>query len=189
MLRQVARTNSRELSTLAATALALGVAYASAELFGVSYALGAFFAGMVISESDSSHRAAKDLQPLQDAFSALFFVAIGMLFDPMSLIRQPLQILATVALIILGKSLIAFGVAIVFRCPPRTALTVSAALAQIGEFSFILAALGVQLGLLPAEGQHLILAGALISITANPMLFRFIARKISVPASPQPVTV
>jgi CPA2 family monovalent cation:H+ antiporter-2 len=181
MLLQVSRTNSRELFTLAVTALALGVAYLSAELFGVSFALGAFFAGMVISESDSSHRAAKDLQPLQDAFSVLFFVAIGMLFDPMSLVRHPLQILATVAIIIVGKSLIAFGVAIVFRCPPGTALTVSASLAQIGEFSFILAALGLQLGLLPAEGQHLILAGALISITVNPMIFRFAARKTTTP--------
>ena len=177
LLRQITRTNSRELFTLAVTALALGVAYGSAELFGVSFALGAFFAGMVISESDSSHRAAKDLQPLQDAFSVLFFVAIGMLFDPMSLVRHPLQILATAAVIIIGKSLIAFGVALVFRCPRGTALTVSAALAQVGEFSFILAALGMQLGLLPPEGQHLILAGALISITLNPMIFRFAARR------------
>lgn len=176
LLLQVARTNSRELFTLAVIALALGVAYGSSELFGVSFALGAFFSGMVINESDSSHRAAKDLQPLQDAFSVLFFVAIGMLFDPMSLVRHPLQILVTAAIIILGKSAIAFGVAILLRCPPRTALTVSGSLAQIGEFSFILAGLGMQLGLLPGEGRHLILAGALVSITLNPLIFRLATR-------------
>lgn len=179
LLAQVERTGSRELFTLASIALALGVAYGSAELFGVSFALGAFFSGMVINESDSSHRTAKDLQPLQDAFSVLFFVAIGMLFDPMSLLRHPLQIVVTTAIIIVGKSLIAFGVAIAFRCPPGRALTMSAALAQVGEFSFILAALGLKLGLLPDEGQHLILAGALISITLNPVIFRMVARKLA----------
>lgn len=177
LIAQIVRTGSRELFTLAVTALALGVAYAAAVLFGVSFALGSFFAGMVIRESDSSHRAAKDLQTIQDAFSALFFVSIGMLFDPMSLIRHPLHILETVAIIVLGKSFIAFGVAVLFRAQRSTAITVSAALAQIGEFSFILAALGLQLGILKPEGQHLILAGALISITLNPLIFRAVARK------------
>ena len=184
LLMQVERLQSRELFTLAVIALALGVAYGSAELFGVSFALGAFFAGMVINESDSSHRAAKDLQPLQDAFSVLFFVAIGMLFDPMSFIRHPLQILITAAIIILGKSIIAVGIAVLFRCPCGTALTVAAALAQIGEFSFILAGMGLQLGLLPAEGQHCILAGALISITLNPLIFRLAARRSTVVTAP-----
>ncbi len=153
-------------------ALALGIAFGSAELFGVSFALGAFFAGMVINESDHSHRAAADLQPLQDAFAVLFFVAVGMLFDPVILIRQPLQVLSIIAIIVVGKSLAAFLLVRVFRYPVDTALTVSAGLAQIGEFSFILAGLGIALGLLPPEGQSLILAGALLSISLNPLIFR-----------------
>jgi len=172
LLRQVQRTTSRELFTLAVVALALGVAFGSAKLFGVSFALGAFFAGVVINESDLSHRAATDLQPLQDAFGVLFFVAVGMLFDPMILVRQPWEVLAVVGIIVIGKSLAAFGIVLALRRPLKTALTVSAGLAQIGEFSFILAALGLDLGLLPAEGQHLILAGALLSITLNPLVFR-----------------
>jgi CPA2 family monovalent cation:H+ antiporter-2 len=171
LLARVERTGSRELFTLAVIALALGVAFGSAKLFGVSFALGAFFAGMVINESDLSHRAAKDLQPLQDAFAVLFFVAVGMLFDPSILIREPLQVLAVLAIIVIGKSLAAFGIVLVLRRPIRTALIVSAALAQIGEFSFILAGLGVSFGLLPAEGLNLILAGALLSITLNPAVF------------------
>ncbi len=172
LLDQVARTGSRELFTLAVVALALGIAFGSAELFGVSFALGAFFAGMVINESDHSHRAAADLQPLQDAFAVLFFVAVGMLFDPVILIRQPLQVLSIIAIIVVGKSLAAFLLVRVFRYPVDTALTVSAGLAQIGEFSFILAGLGIALGLLPPEGQSLILAGALLSISLNPLIFR-----------------
>lgn len=171
LLSRVEKTESRELFTLAVIALALGVAFGSAKLFGVSFALGAFFAGMVINESDLSHRAAKDLQPLQDAFSVLFFVAVGMLFDPSILVRQPLQVVAVVAIIVVGKSLAAFGIVLALGSPIRTALVVSAALAQIGEFSFILAGLGITLGLLPPEGLNLVLAGALLSITLNPAVF------------------
>jgi CPA2 family monovalent cation:H+ antiporter-2 len=171
LLSRVERTGSRELFTLAVIALALGVAFGSAKLFGVSFALGAFFAGVVVNESDLSHRAARDLQPLQDAFTVLFFVAVGMLFDPSILIRQPLQVLAVLAIIVLGKSLAAFGIVRVLGGSMRTALIVSAALAQIGEFSFILAGLGVNLRLLPAEGLNLIVAGALLSITFNPAVF------------------
>ena len=171
LLRRVERTGSRELFTLAVTALALGVTFGSAKLFGVSFALGAFFGGVVINESDLSHRAARDLQPLQDAFGVLFFVAVGMLFDPAILLRQPLQVLAVLAIIMLGKSLAAFAIVLALGRPVSTALAVSAALAQIGEFSFILAALGLSVGLLPREGQNLILAGALLSISLNPLVF------------------
>jgi CPA2 family monovalent cation:H+ antiporter-2 len=171
LLSRVERTGSRELFTLAVIALALGVAFGSAKLFGVSFALGAFFAGVVVNESDLSHRAARDLQPLQDAFTVLFFVAVGMLFDPSILIRQPLQVLAVLAIVVFGKSLAAFGIVRALGGSMRTALIVSAALAQIGEFSFILAGLGVNLHLLPAEGLNLIVAGALLSITFNPAVF------------------
>ena len=171
LLSRVERTGSRELFTLAVIALALGVAFGSAKLFGVSFALGAFFAGVVVNESDLSHRAAKDLQPLQNAFTVLFFVAVGMLFDPSILIRQPLQVLAVLAIVVFGKSLAAFGIVRVLGGSIRTALIVSAALAQIGEFSFILVGPGVNLRLLPAEGLNLIVAGALLSITFNPAVF------------------
>ena len=171
LLQRVEKTGSRELFTLAAIALALGVAFGAARLFGVSFALGAFFAGVVINESELSRRAASDTQPLQDAFAALFFVAVGMLFDPSVVVREPLRVLAVVAIIVVGKSLAAFAIVLALRRPLSTALTVSAALAQIGEFSFILAALGVELGLLPVEGQSLILAGALLSIMLNPLAF------------------
>ena len=140
-------------------------------------ALGAFFAGIVINESDLSHRAATDLQALQDAFAALFFVAVGMLFDPAILYQQPLQVFTVLGIIVIGKSLVAFGIVRILGYPKHTALTVAGALAQIGEFSFILAALGVSLGLLPIEGQHLILAGALLSIAINPFLFQFVTRQ------------
>jgi CPA2 family monovalent cation:H+ antiporter-2 len=172
LLRRVERTNSQELFTLAVVALALGVAFGSARLFGVSFALGAFFAGVVINESELTHRAASGLQPLRDAFGVLFFVAVGMLFDPRILVQKPLQVIAVVAIIVVGKSLAALGIVLALRRPLSTALTVSAALAQIGEFSFILAALGVELELEPREGQNLIVAGALISITLNPLVFR-----------------
>ena len=154
--------------------MAIGIAYGSAMLFGVSFALGAFFAGMVMRESDLSHRAAQESLPLRDAFSVLFFVSVGMLFDPNVLIEQPLRVLFTLMIIIIGKSLAAFLLVLAFRYPLNTALTVSASLAQIGEFSFILAALGVSLGLLPLEAQSLILAGAFISITLNPLVFQVI---------------
>lgn len=172
LLWQVARTGSRELFTLCVIAAAVGIAYGSSKLFGVSFALGAFFAGMVLRESELSHRAAEESLPLRDAFSVLFFVSVGMLFHPQILIRQPLQVLAVLGIVIVGKSLAAFGLVLLFRYPLNTALTVSASLAQIGEFSFILAGLGVSLGLLSVEGQDLILAGALLSIAVNPLIFR-----------------
>ena len=178
LLARVERTGSRELFTLAVVALALGIAFGSAELFGVSLALGAFFAGAVIHESDLSQRAATDTRALQDAFSVLFFVAVGMLFDPAILIRRPLQVLAALAIILVGKSLAALAIVLALGRPLRTALTIAAALAQIGEFSFILAGLGVALGLLPAEGQSLILAGALLSITLNPLGFLAVKRLV-----------
>ena len=174
ILWQVARTASRELFTLCVIAAALGIAYGAAALFGVSFALGAFFAGMVLRESELSHRAAEESLPLRDAFAVLFFVSVGMLFDPRMLIEQPLHILAVVAIIVIGKSLAAFAIVLAFRYPLNTALTVSASLAQIGEFSFILAGLGVALKLLPVEGQNLILAGAVISIAVNPLVFSLI---------------
>jgi monovalent cation:H+ antiporter-2, CPA2 family len=172
ILWQVARTGSRELFTLCVVAAAVGIAYGSAELFGVSFALGAFFAGMVMRESDLSYRAAEESLPLRDAFAVLFFVSVGMLFDPEVLIRQPFRVLVVVAIIVFGNSLAAFLLVLAFRYPLNTALTVSASLAQIGEFSFILASLGVTLELLPTEGQSLILAGALISIALNPLVFQ-----------------
>ena len=171
LLALVARTGSRELFTLAVLAIALGIAYGSAALFGVSFALGAFFAGVVLSESDLSHQAAADSLPLQDAFAVLFFVSVGMLFDPMIVLREPLPVLGTVAVIIFGKSIAAFAIVLLFRHTVSTALTVSASLAQIGEFSFILAGLGISVGLMPPEGRDLVLAGALLSITLNPLVF------------------
>jgi CPA2 family monovalent cation:H+ antiporter-2 len=171
LLEQVARTGSRELFTLAVLAIALGMAYGSAVLFDVSFALGAFFAGVLLSESELSHRAAADSLPLQDAFAVLFFVSVGMLFDPTILMREPLAVLSVLLVIVIGKSVAAFVIVLLFRYPVATALTVSASLAQIGEFSFILAALGVSLGLLPEEGRDLVLAGALLSITLNPFVF------------------
>jgi monovalent cation:H+ antiporter-2, CPA2 family len=167
----IARTGSRELFTLCIIAAALGIAYASAESFGVSFALGAFFAGMVLRESPLSYRAAEESLPLRDAFAVLFFVSVGMLVDPKVLIEQPLRVLVVVIIIVFGKSLAAFFLVLLFRYPLNTALTVSASLAQIGEFSFILAGLGVSLGLMPEEGRSLILAGAIISIALNPLVF------------------
>jgi CPA2 family monovalent cation:H+ antiporter-2 len=174
LLWQIARTGSRELFTLCIVAAAVGIAYGSAALFGVSFALGAFFAGMVMRESPLSYRAAEESLPLRDAFSVLFFVSVGMLFEPEVLIREPLHVLIVLAIIIFGKSLAAFVIVLLFRYPLNTAFTVSASLAQIGEFSFILANFGVSLGILPAEGQSLILAGAIISIAVNPLLFKAI---------------
>ena len=167
----IARTGSRELFTLGVISTAVGVAYLSAKLFSVSFALGAFFGGMMMRESALSHRAAEESLPLRDAFSVLFFVSVGMLFDPTVLLREPMKLLVVVAIIIVGKTLAAVALVLAFRYPLNTALTVGAALAQIGEFSFILAGLGVSLGLLPTEGQSLILAGALISISLNPLVF------------------
>ncbi|MDI1258855.1 YbaL family putative K(+) efflux transporter [Aquabacterium sp.] len=167
----VAKTGSRELFTLCVVATAVGVAYGSAKLFDVSFALGAFFAGMMMRESEFSHRAAEESLPLRDAFSVLFFVSVGMLFDPSVLVQEPLRVLVVVAIIMVGKTLAAMGLVLAFRYPLNSALTVSASLAQIGEFSFILAGLGVSLKLLTPEGHSLILAGALISIALNSLLF------------------
>ena len=175
VLWQVARTGSRELFTLCVVAAAVGIAFGSAALFGVSFALGAFFAGMVMRESEFSHRAAQESLPLRDAFAVLFFVSVGMLFNPAVLWDRPLQVLAVVAIIMVGKTLAAAALVLSFRYPLNTALTVSASLAQIGEFSFILVGLGASLGLLPADGTSLVLAGALISMALNPMLFHAIA--------------
>jgi CPA2 family monovalent cation:H+ antiporter-2 len=172
LLNHVAETGSRELFTLFVAGVALGIAYGSAALFGVSFALGAFFAGIVIHGSDLSQRAAANALPLQDAFAVLFFVSVGMLFEPRILFEHPFQVLAVVSIIVLGKSLAAFFLILALRYPLSTALTVSASLAQIGEFSFILGNLGVSTGLLPPSAHSLILAGALISITLNPFVFR-----------------
>lgn len=171
LLHQVARTGSRELFTLCVLTLALGIAFGSAMLFSVSFALGAFFAGMVLSESELSHKAAANSLPLQDAFAVLFFVSVGMLFDPWVLWREPWMVVAVLLLILVGKSLVAMGIVLLMGYPLSTALFVSASLAQIGEFSFILAGLGTTYGLLPQEGLNLILAGALLSITLHPLVF------------------
>ena len=171
ILWHVAKTGSRELFTLSVVAAAVGIAYGSSALFGVSFALGAFFAGMVLRESEFSQRAATETLPLQDAFAVLFFVSVGMLFDPAVLVEQPLAVLGAVAVIVLGKSLAAVGLVLALRYPARTALLVAASLAQIGEFSFILAGLGRSLGLLTSEAQSVIVAAALISIALNPVVF------------------
>lgn len=170
-LHAIAHTGSRELFRLAVLAIALGVAFGAAKLFGVSFALGAFFAGMIMSESELSHRAAEESLPLRDAFAVLFFVSVGMLFDPMTIINDPLPLLATLAIIVIGKSLAAFFIVLAFGYSTGTALIISASLAQIGEFSFILAELGVGLGMLPEEGRDLILGGAILSILVNPLVF------------------
>lgn len=171
LLWWITRTGSRELFTLSVVAVAVGVAFGAAKLFDVSFALGAFFAGMMMRESEFSHRAADESLPLRDAFAVLFFVSVGMLFDPAVIWQQPLKLLAVIAIIMIGKTIAAMALVLLFRYPLNTALTVGASLAQIGEFSFILAALGVSLGLMPAEGQSLVLAGALISIAANSAIF------------------
>jgi K+:H+ antiporter len=176
ILRRLVPTKSRELFTLAAVALALGVAFGSAKLFDVSVALGAFFAGMVISGSDLSHRASSYLQPLQDTFAALFFVAVGMLCEPRVLVRHPLEVLEVLAIIVVGKSVAALLIVRLLGRPLGTAVTVAAALAQIGEFSFILAVMGVGMKLLPPEGQNYIVAGALLSIVLNPLVFGLVER-------------
>ncbi len=162
-------------------ALALGIAFGAVELFDVSFALGAFFAGMVLNESELSHRAAHDTLPLRDAFAVLFFVSVGMLFDPLILIQQPLAVLATLAIILFGKSLAAFFLVRLFGHSQRTALTIAASLAQIGEFAFILAGLGMALNLLPQAGQNLVLAGAILSIMLNPVLFALLEKYLAKP--------
>ncbi|WP_445496617.1 YbaL family putative K(+) efflux transporter [Photorhabdus sp. SF281] len=176
VLAKTASTGSRELFTLAVLVIALGIAYGAVTLFDASFALGAFFAGMVLNESELSHRAAQDTLPLRDAFAVLFFVSVGMLFDPMVLIQQPLEILATLAIIIIGKSAAAMLLVKMFGHSRRTALTISVSLAQIGEFAFILAGLGVALGLLDGNARNLVLAGAIVSIMLNPVLFSLLDR-------------
>ena len=208
IMARSAATGSRELFTLSVLALALGVAFGAVELFDVSFALGAFFAGMVLNESELSHRAAHDTLPLRDAFAVLFFVSVGMLFDPLILIQQPLAVLATLAIILFfvsvgmlfdpliliqqplavlatlaiilfGKSLAAFFLVRLFGHSQRTALTIAASLAQIGEFAFILAGLGMALNLLPQAGQNLVLAGAILSIMLNPVLFALLEKYLA----------
>jgi CPA2 family monovalent cation:H+ antiporter-2 len=171
VLHAMAHTGSRELFRLSVFVIALGVAFAAAELFDVSFALGAFFAGMILSESALSQRAAEETLPLRDAFAVLFFVSVGMLFDPSILVREPVPVLLTVLIILFGKSIAAFAIVRLAGYPNSTALTISASLAQIGEFSFILANLGVALLLLPEAGRDLILAGAIVSILLNPLMF------------------
>ncbi len=171
VLMTVARTRSRELFTLSVFAVAMGVAFGASQLFDVSIALGAFFAGMMIRESDLSHEAADKALPLQDAFAVLFFVAVGMLFNPAIIVEEPFFVLGVLSIILIGKTVAAALIVMLFRYPLKTALLVSASLAQIGEFSFILAGLGVIHGFLPEVGRDLILAGAIISISLNPVFF------------------
>ncbi|WP_404991444.1 YbaL family putative K(+) efflux transporter [Cupriavidus pauculus] len=179
MLERIVWTGSRELFRLGVLATALGVAFGAYSLFGVSFALGAFFAGMVLAESEFSHRAAEESLPLRDAFAVLFFVSVGMLFDPMVLINDPWGVLATLLIILVGKSVAALGIVRAFGHSNRTGMTIAVSLAQIGEFSFILASLGVYLNILPERGQALILAGALLSILLNPVLFHLLDRHMA----------
>lgn len=192
ILHHIAHTGSRELFRLGVLTIALGVAFAAANLFGVSLALGAFFAGMILSESELSQRAANETLPLRDAFAVLFFVSVGMLFYPNIIVENPLRVLAVLAIIILGKSLAAWLIVLAFGHGMRTGLLIAASLAQIGEFSFILAGLGVTLKLLPVEGRELILAGALLSIMLNPLLFLAVERYgpalITEPPKPKGIT-
>ena len=179
ILHYVAHTGSRELFRLAVFAISLGVAFGAATLFDVSFALGAFFAGMILSESELSQRAANETLPLRDAFAVLFFVSVGMLVDPAIILREPLPLLATLFIILIGKSAASFAIVRAFGHPTSTALTISASLAQIGEFSFILAGLGVSLALLPERGRDLVLAGSIISIMLNPLFFALLDRMLA----------
>ncbi|HKS60907.1 MAG TPA: YbaL family putative K(+) efflux transporter [Xanthobacteraceae bacterium] len=193
VLHAMAHTGSRELFRLSVLVIALGAAYWSAELFGVSFALGAFFAGMILSESELSQRAAQETLPLRDAFAVLFFAAVGMLFNPMVVVTAPVALIITILIVVIGKSLAAFVIVRLFGHSRSTALTISASLAQIGEFSFILAGLGVSLALLPKEGSDLILAGAIFSILINPLLFAaldwYLARPKAVSVGAQPAEI
>ena len=184
VMHHAAHTGSRELFRLSVYSCALGVAFVAAKLFDASFALGAFFAGMVLGETRLSQRATEEAMPLRDAFAVLFFVSVGMLFNPAVLVEQPMAVLATVAIIVLGKSAAAFLIVRAFGHPAGTALTVSASLAQIGEFSFILVGLGVALGLLPEGGRDLVLAGAILSILVNPLVFALTERRRPAPPAP-----
>jgi CPA2 family monovalent cation:H+ antiporter-2 len=188
ILHYAAHTGSRELFRLSVYAVALGVAYGAAAMFGVSFAIGAFFAGMVLAESPLSQRATEEALPLRDAFAVLFFVSVGMLFNPAVLVERPWALLGTLAVIVAGNGLAAFAAVRLLGQPTPTALTVAVGLGQIGEFSFILAGLGVGMGLLPPEGRDLILAGAILSILVNPFLFTAVQRGQVrvVPAARQP---
>ncbi|WJY14013.1 YbaL family putative K(+) efflux transporter [Pectobacteriaceae bacterium CE90] len=176
ILAKSASTGSRELFTLAVLAMSLGIAFGAVKLFDVSFALGAFFAGVVLNESELSQRAAHDTLPLRDAFAVLFFVSVGMLFDPMILLNEPIAVLGTLLIIVLGKSVAAFVLVKLFGHSKRTALTISVSLAQIGEFAFILAGLGISIGLLTENARNLVLAGAILSIMINPLLFSLLGR-------------
>lgn len=170
------RSGSAELMTLFFTTAAISIAYGSALFFGVSFALGAFLAGVVINEAKLSRRLSDQILALEHVFGVLFFISVGMLFNPFILLQKPLRVLAVVAIIMVGKSLAALAIVRLYRYDWPTALTVAASLGQIGEFSFILAGLGVSLDLLPPEGRDLILAGALLSIAFNPLIFAVAAR-------------
>lgn len=184
ILHYTAHTGSRELFRLAVLAIALGVAYGSAKLFGVSFALGAFFAGMVLAESQLSTQAARETLPLRDAFAVLFFVSVGMLFNPAVLIESPFAVLATLLTIVLGKSAAAYVIVRAFGHPRDVALTISASLAQIGEFSFILVVLGSSLEILPDVARDLVVAGAILSILLNPLLFLAVERYVRSSTTP-----
>ena len=186
MLERVAGTGSRELFTLFVLACAMGVAFGAAKLFGVSFALGAFFAGMLLNESPFGHKAAEDSLPLRDAFAVLFFVSVGMLFDPAILLEQPLEVLETLGIILIGKSIAAWAVVRMLGRSNAVALTIAASLAQIGEFSFILVGLGVSLELVSAQTRDLVLAGAILSIMLHPLLFALIARRVREPVAHVP---
>ncbi len=187
ILHRVVHLGSRELFRLAVLAIALGVALGASELFGVSFALGAFFAGMIMGESELSHQAANETLPLRDAFAVLFFVSVGMLFDPMMLIRDPIAILGAVLIVVVGKSVAALAIMALFKQPKDASLLIAASLAQIGEFSFILAGLGVALNLLPPEARDFVLGAALLSILLNPVAFA-VADRFSPKPLPQPQT-
>ena len=188
ILARSAATGSRELFTLAVLAIALGIAFGAVQLFDVSFALGAFFAGIVLNGSELSHKAANDSLPLRDAFAVLFFVSVGMLFNPAILLNEPLAVVATLLIIVLGKSLAAYGIVRLFGHDRRTALTISASLAQIGEFSFILLGLGITLELLPTHARDIVLAGAILSILINPFLFAWLDRCASQTQKPDVTT-
>ena len=181
LLHRVVHLGSRELFRLSVLAIALGVALGASELFGVSFALGAFFAGMIMGESELSHQAANETLPLRDAFAVLFFVSVGMLFDPMTVVEKPLQLLGAVLIVIVGKSLAALLIMNMFRQPKESSALIAASLAQIGEFSFILATLGLGLGFLPEEARDLILGAAIISIVLNPFMFMIVDRMTAKP--------
>lgn len=192
LIVRIAHTKSRELLSLGTLSLALGVAYLAYALFDASFALGAFLGGVALNGSKFTHRVAEDSQPLRDTFAVLFFVSVGMLFDPMTLVREPLGVLAVVSIIVLGKALAALAITSLYKLSLRTGLMIAAALAQVGEFSFVLAGMGVRLDLMTAETYNLILASALISIALNPFMFRVgesIAQRYearSEPAAPNP---